>query len=165
MAIFVPKTPQNNSASNLRPDGSVVQQHGNVLRDEEADLNKDKQADRAMSRAAVVYLTNAAGLVLTVSNDTNGEDVNMPGGGVEQGEEPEDAAKRELWEETGITATELVQVHTAKRNGKFVTYFKAMSWTGKPRSSKEGEVGWSSPEEVKQSRYGRFFQDMLDAIE
>lgn len=157
MAIFVPKTPQNNSASNLRPDGSVAQQHGNVLRDEEADKTP-------MAQAVVIYLTNSAGLVLTVSNDTEGYDVNMPGGGVEPGEDLEEAAKRELWEETGITAQSLEKVHEAERNGKHVTYFRAQEWSGKPRSSSEGEVGWSDPEEVKQSRYGRFFQDMLDSI-
>lgn len=157
MAIFVPRTPKNGSASNLRPDGSVAQQRGNVLRDEEDQKTQ-------IAQAVVIYLTNSAGLVLTVSNDTDGYDVNMPGGGVDHGEELEDAAKRELWEETGITAKSLEKIHEAERNGKHVTYFRAIEWTGKPRSSPEGEVGWSSPEEVKQSRYGRFFQDMLDSI-
>lgn len=38
----------------------------------------------------------------------------MPGGGLEAGEDPEDAVRREVWEETGYTArvTELLGVHS-----------------------------------------------------
>ena len=56
---------------------------------------------RLRDRATVVVIRN--GLVL-LARDEGTAFFNMPGGGIEPGEPPEEAAIRELQEETGLTA-------------------------------------------------------------
>jgi len=57
-----------------------------------------------------VMLMNAAGNIFVGQrNDRDSEAWQMPQGGVDPGEDPRDAALRELWEETGVTA-DLVDV-------------------------------------------------------
>ncbi len=57
-----------------------------------------------------VMLMNAAGFVFVGQrNDRHAEAWQMPQGGVDKGEAPRDAALRELWEETGVTA-DLVEI-------------------------------------------------------
>ena len=53
-------------------------------------------------RATLVVVRN--GLIL-LARDAGQGHFNMPGGGIEKGESPEQAAVRELLEETGMTAT------------------------------------------------------------
>ena len=59
-------------------------------------------ADSLRERATVVVVTD--GRVL-LARDIGSHHFNMPGGGIERGESPEEAAARELREETGLTAT------------------------------------------------------------
>ena len=57
-----------------------------------------------------VCLINEAGLIFAGQRkDSTSVAWQMPQGGIDRGEKPREAALRELWEETGITA-ELVQI-------------------------------------------------------
>ena len=57
-----------------------------------------------------LMLMNAEGKIFVGQrNDRHKDAWQMPQGGVDKGEEPRDAALRELWEETGVTA-DLVEV-------------------------------------------------------
>lgn len=63
----------------------------------------------------------------------------MPQGGIDEGEKPSDAALRELWEETGITAT---QVEFISKAEGWVTYdlppeLLGKVWKGKYRGQKQ----------------------------
>lgn len=52
-----------------------------------------------------VVLVNPAGLIFAGQRlDNNGAAWQMPQGGIDEGEKPREAALRELWEETGVTA-------------------------------------------------------------
>ncbi|MCK0103499.1 RNA pyrophosphohydrolase [Pseudohalocynthiibacter sp. F2068] len=57
-----------------------------------------------------VMLVNSAGLIFAGQRiDSELPAWQMPQGGIDDGEDPQDAAMRELWEETGVT-TDLVSV-------------------------------------------------------
>ncbi len=92
------------------------------------------------------------GRFLVVSRGLHSPNFGMPGGKVEPRESLEAAARRELWEETGLIAQGLTPVYTASPEGTFeCTCFLAESWTGTLRDSEEGRVFWAEPSELAQT--------------
>lgn len=134
---------------NIRMDQFVRGSRGNVLDDE--------AQDRAVPKKAVVLVTRKDGKILAVSRPDDPTDMNMPGGGIEPGESPEDAARRELWEETGLIASDLVQIYD---EGEVVA-FRSMSPSGTIRSSEEGETRWVDLDEILTGSFSDFFSRMM----
>ena len=87
-----------------------------------------------------VVLINAQGLIFAGQRlDNRGDAWQMPQGGIDDGEKPREAALRELWEETGVTA-DLVDF-IGKTHG-WVTYdlpaeLLGKVWGGKYRGQKQ----------------------------
>jgi putative (di)nucleoside polyphosphate hydrolase len=85
-------------------------------------------------------LINAQGLIFAGQRlDNRGDAWQMPQGGIDDGEKPREAALRELWEETGVTA-DLVDF-IGKTHG-WVTYdlpaeLLGKVWGGKYRGQKQ----------------------------
>ena len=92
-------------------------------------------------RAGVgVMLVNDAGLVFVGQRlDSTADAWQMPQGGVDKGEEPDDAAYRELWEETGVTAD---HVNLIARSASTYDYdlpaeLQGKIWGGKYRGQRQ----------------------------
>lgn len=85
--------------------------------------------------------------VLAVSRPDPPLRFGFPGGGVERGETFEQGARRELWEETGVVADRLVQVHADTTPGGHlvVAFLEVGSPRGIVRSSHEGLTQWVTP--------------------
>jgi 8-oxo-dGTP diphosphatase len=70
-------------------------------------------------RVAVVFLVDPQGRVLMQHRDQHAKvspnQWAMPGGKIEEGESPEEAARREVWEETGLDAGAIVAYSTRTR--------------------------------------------------
>jgi putative (di)nucleoside polyphosphate hydrolase len=87
-----------------------------------------------------VMLVNPAGLIFAGRRiDSTAEAWQMPQGGIDDGEKPRQAALRELWEETGVTA-DLVEF-VGKTKG-WVTYdlppeLLGQVWGGKYRGQRQ----------------------------
>lgn len=108
-----------------------------------------------MKQIARVVVPDGRGRFLSVLEGNRKGRVSFPGGHIEKGELPHEAAARELYEETGLTALSLTlicQVIDRKRHN-FI--FQATA-TGSPRGSSEGEVGWATPEAFMEGHYGDF---------
>lgn len=102
--------------------------------------------------------------VLAVTRGGDPNDLNMPGGHVDPGEDSLDAAIRELWEETGIEALQLIPVYTGIRGKKKVDVFKVISWKGHLRGSSEGDPSWEDVDVLLASTHGKFFREMLQSL-
>ena len=151
--------PKINSLGNLRYAGSYAGSREPHLEQPDQGQLKIEDAD-----SVAILVVNNDEKILTISSPGR-IGFNMPGGGVETGESPKQAASRELFEETGLTAHALVPIYIGYgTNGKAVATFKALSYSGKLRSSNEGDVSWSEPEVVASSAFGRYFQDMQAAV-
>jgi len=73
-------------------------------------MTPDEISKLPYRRCVGVMLQNQKGEVFVGQrNDRDAEAWQMPQGGVDKGEDPRDAALRELWEETGVTS-DLVEV-------------------------------------------------------
>ena len=117
----------------------------------------------ALPKTAVIYVTNG-NKVLAVSRGLDLSDLNMPGGRVESGEKPEEAAIRELREETGLIADEIYPVYARVNKGYLVTAFHVPSFHGNLIPSNEGVPSWEDSETLARGRFGGFFVDMLQTV-
>lgn len=109
----------------------------------------------AHADAVVVVIEGAGGAILGVSRPNQPLDVGLPGGSVDAGETPEQAAIREVREETSLEVT--VRHHsTHEYHGHPLHVFVATSVKGEPTSSPEGFVTWTTWDTVGRGRYGDF---------
>ena len=86
-----------------------------------------------------ILLLNAAGLVWIgrrfdkANEEGKGLWWQMPQGGIDKGEEPRDAALRELAEETAITSAEVIAEAPRWYNYDLPDHLRGKSWNGKYR--------------------------------
>lgn len=150
-------------AGTRRMDASGNLRAGFPVRGVRTDHLEQEPVDSALVKISVTYVKKGD-RVLAVTRGRDGSDLNMPGGHVEPGEDPQEAAIRELWEETGIKADELFPVYTKVHGGYLVTTYKVTSFHGHLRPSSEGIPSWERPEVLLSSSFGDYFRDMLMSL-
>ncbi len=106
-------------------------------------------------KSAAVMLILKDGLILAVSRRENTSVFGLPGGKVELGETPREAAIRETFEETGIKVKHCFEIYKRLEPAKgpkgydFYTHcFYASEWEGTPANSDEGVVDWLTTEDL-----------------
>ncbi len=115
--------------------------------------------------AAAIVLVTRGNKVLAVSRGTDYQNMNMPGGGVEAGEKPEEAAVRELQEETGILAHNLMPICSELVGNKIIYFYRVTKFSGNISASSEGIAKWEDPEVVLNSQYGSSFRKVLSCLQ
>jgi 8-oxo-dGTP pyrophosphatase MutT (NUDIX family) len=155
--------------SNIRAGAAVRGSHDSILDDEASVNDKTKQDNDTLPKAVAVYVSDGKGKVLAVTRNIitrgpNPTDLNMPGGLVDPGEDPEDAAARELFEETSLIAHTLVPIYSGVSSGKLTTTYMVTDWSGEAKSSWEGDVSWQKPDALLKSTFGAYFREVLKSI-
>jgi ADP-ribose pyrophosphatase YjhB (NUDIX family) len=103
-------------------------------------------------REASVMLIVKDGLILSISRRDDKTKFGLPGGKLEIGESPTQAAVRETFEETGVSVKVCSEIFRREEQAPgevFYTYcFYAIAWGGEPKDSEEGAVKWLTTEEL-----------------
>jgi len=109
-------------------------------------------------------LTFRGDAVLAVSRPQPPLRFGLPGGGVDPGETPIQAAARELHEETGYRAPVLEPVYLGRNGSRLIHVFFAPLVHGELRSSHEGIAAWVEPEVVACGAFPGFAQRMFRGL-
>ena len=141
------------STGNEQMDAPVRGRGGNVVEDEDAEEAAKK---RDAKLAACCLILSDEGTVLAVSRKDDPTAFGLPGGKVDPGETPEEAAGRELQEETGLTATALHQVFVRQDSDGFVTYTFACEVEGEIDTPESGVIRWVTPDVLFAGPFGEY---------
>jgi len=148
---------RNDAPGNIRSDRLVIGYRGSVFSDEK------KSTD--LRKVVRILVSKKDGKVLSIIDRNDSFSAGLPGGGVEPGESLEDAARRELWEETGLIPDEVVQIRTDVVGSNECTLFLAKNVEGRLRGSEEGEAAWLEKNDLLKGNFGRYYKMIFSDLD
>ena len=104
---------------------------------------------------SVMLIAERGSKVLATSRKTNHSDFGFPGGKMDPGETPEEALRREIMEETGMTIVSMHKVLEDANSGWPVIVYTG-SVMGTPHTTENLVIKWSTWDEVCAGSFGRF---------
>jgi hypothetical protein len=148
---------RNDSPENIRSGRFIISNRTNILSDELTEPSPRLSTVRIMVR-------RKDGKYLCVIDHDDASRIGFPGGRIELNELPEDAATRELWEETGLIANNLRLVDTNFFRENQISLFLANDVEGNLKSSPEGRVMWCSGKDLIEGFFGEYYSNILKKL-
>ena len=117
---------------------------------------------KVVTEAACVLIKKDDKILLVSVNPRFGTGWCLPGGKHEPGELGKDAAKRELYEETGLVVDygdmHFIYYGPSVEPGFLVTTYKAEYWEGEPKEMEAGlQVKWGTKEDLLASPFSKYY--------
>jgi 8-oxo-dGTP diphosphatase len=119
-------------------------------------LNEDKKKEDLKKNAVAIIVNNDNKILLLKRADDS--KIWMPnkwalvGGGIEKGESPEQAVKREIKEETGLEVDKVVDAFTIQRHKDSIEHLFACRYKGEPTdivlNDENSNYGWYDTSEI-----------------
>jgi mutator protein MutT len=127
-------------------------------------------ADRA--EAACALIVSPTERILCVSRKDDPNAWGLPGGKIEPGETPKQAAKRELAEETGLVMNSGVSklvflgrcVVPNSRKTMLTATYVVPRWRGEISTVEEGRVGWRTWDDLLKGPFAEYNAALRDAF-
>jgi ADP-ribose pyrophosphatase YjhB (NUDIX family) len=119
-----------------------------------------------VKRAACIFIIEGDKILATSRKD-NPNDFGLLGGKCKEGESFEDAAVRELFEESGFRAYDLHFVFERRDKEFIVKTFMPEKWFGKlptdeeQKKKGEGRVKWATVEELLEGSFGDYNRNLF----
>ena len=119
----------------------------------------EEKAESSRQFSSFVVFVNPEDKVLILKRQ-NTDGMRFPGmwsfvgGGAEEGERPEAAARREALEETGITINNMEHIRTKSDGNKNIHYYRCLDFTGDVQKDKvldeHDDFKWINPNDLDQ---------------
>lgn len=106
------------------------------------------------------------GRILAVSRRDDPSDFGLPGGTIEKGEAPAEAAARELREETGavIDPASLRLVYARRGCVTFEASLFHIKRVVRPRRGETGRIAWVEADDLLRGCFGKYNRKLLRAL-
>lgn len=114
-------------------------------------------------KVSLIFIQREDGKILAVSRKDNHSDMGLPGGKVEENESFEEAAIREMKEETGLTIYNLIFIKRSFYKNYDISVFSA-DFFGEIYSEEKHIIDWINPEILLRSTAGDYFQEFFQQI-
>jgi len=130
-------------------------------------LDSEEEEEHEMSegpQAAVCLIMAEDGTILAVSRKDDPTAWGLPGGKVDPGETPEEAAIRELKEETGLDVVNLRKIFVRGEGDGYTTHCFATEAVGEINTGEAGVVRWVTLDELLAGPFGPYNRQLFKKI-
>lgn len=147
-----------------RFDVSPILRYGDALKPWASKPTDKQDPTEDHPKAACVLVVARDGRILAVSRKDDPNDYGLPGGKVEDQEDPADAAARELKEETGLVANSLNPVFSALDDDGYLVSTFACEISGQIDTEEQGLIRWVSPATLLNGSFGSYNAQLFNHL-